>query len=232
MGTGECDADSARVQLCCVFAAAAVVTPACANLALPCACPAPALRLPCLENQSPCFPIAHQALSLPLPAAPHRGVFRGADVTVHVTAPSSPGLSMYRESQGVPAVPGYPVQAGWGSRSQSTQVPERHGYPRSTQAASICGMRTETLAEDVHGTYKAQSRRTSSRIASRSALQSISPCSSQSVSYWPLPPVRCQEKCRDRKRAGVRALSSEAQPSARQTGFNAVRLPVATHTSC
>lgn len=56
---------------------------------LPCA----ALRLPCLENQSPWLPIAHQALPLPLPAAPHRGVFRGADVTVHVTAPSSPGLS-------------------------------------------------------------------------------------------------------------------------------------------
>lgn len=41
MDTGECDADSARMQLCCVFATAAVVTPACANLAL--RCPAPAL---------------------------------------------------------------------------------------------------------------------------------------------------------------------------------------------
>lgn len=60
-----------------------------ANLALP------YLGPPALE--SPCFPIA-QTLSLPLPAAPHRGVFRGADVTVHVTARSSLGRSMYRES--------------------------------------------------------------------------------------------------------------------------------------
>lgn len=100
--------EPANQQLCCrlvldslyrVFAAAAVAVAVTQRLpGHPCPallCPA----LPCLENQSPCFPILQQSLSLPLPAAPHRGVFRGADVTVHVTAPSGAAQSMYREQQ-------------------------------------------------------------------------------------------------------------------------------------
>lgn len=205
--------------------------------------PPPALRRPALGNQSPCFPHCAAVSFLPLPAAPHRGVFRGADVTVHVTAPSSPGLSMYRA---VPGVPGYPVQHEWVRPLQSTQVPERHGYPRSAPLASTYGIKNgeppsgctryicSTLSENqqrarprgllASPTLSAAGSSDACVRIQQPAARSVSQSVSQAVS-------KSARRSAESKRELQRALSSEAQPSARQTGFNAARPPVATHTS-
>lgn len=117
--------------------------------------PGHCLALPCsaLKINLPASPFALQSLSLPLPAAPHRGVFRGADVTVHVTAPSGPGLSMYRGSKESQEYQAILCSLGGDARSRSTQVPGRHGYPRSRKLPSTYGMGTERLPEHVSCTY-------------------------------------------------------------------------------
>lgn len=214
--------------------------------------PAWPLPRPALKINLPASPFALQSLSLPLPAAPHRGVFRGADVTVHVTAPPGPGLSMYRESKESQQYQAILCSLSGVVRSRSTQVPERHGYPRSRKLPSTYGMGTERLPGHVPCTYTAPSPRRQQSFEVSSPIHLIlqlaakgfvfaSSCHwadllsrrvTESQTHRPLPHCRCQEKCRGRKRARERALSSEAQPSARQTGFSAARLPVATHTSC
>lgn len=150
-----------------VFAAAAAVavTPAWPL-------PRPALKINLLAS-----PFALQSLSLPLPAAPHRGVFRGADVTVHVTAPSGPGLSMYREPKESQEYQAILCSLSGVARCKSIQVPERHGYPHTRTPPSTYGMGTERL----QGMYRVhiQHRLRGSSRASRFRRHSISFCSSQ-----------------------------------------------------
>lgn len=137
---------------CTLHPAPAPAPLSCAWLTL--SCPALALRCPALSGLGwvgwaglPCgillclLPIA-QAFLLPLPAAPHRGVFRGADVTVHVAARSSLGQSMYREDQEPQAILCHL------RRYPGIQVPRYRGWAwrptrETVQPRSINGMRTE-----------------------------------------------------------------------------------------
>lgn len=152
------------------FAAAAVAVAV--TLRLP-GHPCPALRCSALL----CAALPRESISL-LPHSAAVSVFaaarrpssrgfpgRGCDGTCHGTV--RPGPVDVPRAAGVPRVPGYPVQRGWGPRSKSTQVPERHGYPRSTQLPAVCGMGEAP---------RACTRYTHSTVAAASAKASSFPC--------------------------------------------------------